>query len=191
MDLEYTKASDQTQRKTAYRGRDLNPHGPCGPKDFKSFASTNSATPACHDYARDIRVLLLYYPKCTAPINDGRSVEATIGIEPMNRGFADLRLSHLATSPSSKRQTKPRRLVGFGAAGHFTRGSETEARTRLPSLPVPLPRDRAGNGIRTRDINLGKVALYQLSYSRRVRSPNIHIPTYRSKHFLQAEEGTK
>jgi hypothetical protein len=26
--------------------------------------------------------------------------------------------------------------------------------------------DRAGNGARTRDINLGKVALYQLSYSR-------------------------
>jgi hypothetical protein len=25
---------------------------------------------------------------------------------------------------------------------------------------------RAGNGTRTRDINLGKVALYQLSYSR-------------------------
>ena len=34
-------------------------------------------------------------------------------------------------------------------------------------LPVPLSRDRAGNGIRTRDINLGKVALYQLSYSRK------------------------
>jgi hypothetical protein len=28
------------------------------------------------------------------------------------------------------------------------------------------PKGRAGNGIRTRDINLGKVALYQLSYSR-------------------------
>ncbi len=27
-------------------------------------------------------------------------------------------------------------------------------------------RDGAGDGIRTRDINLGKVALYQLSYSR-------------------------
>ena len=27
--------------------------------------------------------------------------------------------------------------------------------------------DRAGNGTRTRDINLGKVALYQLSYSRK------------------------
>ena len=32
--------------------------------------------------------------------------------------------------------------------------------------PVPVTRDRAGNGTRTRDINLGKVALYQLSYSR-------------------------
>ena len=30
----------------------------------------------------------------------------------------------------------------------------------------PAPKGRAGNGIRTRDINLGKVALYQLSYSR-------------------------
>ncbi len=27
-------------------------------------------------------------------------------------------------------------------------------------------KDGAGDGIRTRDINLGKVALYQLSYSR-------------------------
>ncbi|MBM2840623.1 MAG: hypothetical protein HW412_1151 [Bacteroidetes bacterium] len=31
-------------------------------------------------------------------------------------------------------------------------------------------RGRAGNGTRTRDINLGKVALYQLSYSRMGRS---------------------
>ena len=29
----------------------------------------------------------------------------------------------------------------------------------------------AGDGIRTRDINLGKVALYQLSYSREVSDP--------------------
>jgi hypothetical protein len=28
----------------------------------------------------------------------------------------------------------------------------------------------AGNEARTRDLNLGKVALYQLSYSRRVRA---------------------
>jgi hypothetical protein len=31
---------------------------------------------------------------------------------------------------------------------------------------LDVPRDGAGDGIRTRDINLGKVALYQLSYSR-------------------------
>jgi hypothetical protein len=30
----------------------------------------------------------------------------------------------------------------------------------------PIPDDRAGNGTRTRDPNLGKVVLYQLSYSR-------------------------
>jgi hypothetical protein len=37
-------------------------------------------------------------------------------------------------------------------------------------------RDRAGNGTRTRDINLGKVALYQLSYS---RTPEKNIRTLR------------
>ncbi len=140
-----------------YRGRDLNPHGPCGPKDFKSFASTNSATPA--GWAQAKRPSEMGVGCC-------RSIEATIGFEPMHRGFADLRLSHLATSPGASSETKPRRLVGLGAAGQFTRGSVAEARARLPLLPVPVPRDRAGNGIRTRDINLGKVALYQLSYSR-------------------------
>ena len=34
-------------------------------------------------------------------------------------------------------------------------------------MPLPLARcARAGNGTRTRDPNLGKVVLYQLSYSR-------------------------
>jgi hypothetical protein len=32
----------------------------------------------------------------------------------------------------------------------------------------------AGDGIRTRDINLGKVALYQLSYSREANCENRH-----------------
>src|ERR1700716_2910973 len=36
--------------------------------------------------------------------------------------------------------------------------------TRLTG--ISSRRDGAGDGIRTRDINLGKVALYQLSYSR-------------------------
>ena len=32
-------------------------------------------------------------------VNAGDSMEATGGFEPPNRGFADLRLNHLATSP--------------------------------------------------------------------------------------------
>ena len=36
-------------------------------------------------------------------------------------------------------------------------------------MPVSPPGPRAGNGTRTRDPNLGKVVLYQLSYSRRRR----------------------
>src|SRR6267378_3403187 len=39
-------------------------------------------------------------------------------------------------------------------------------RVALPSLA------RAGNGTRTRDPNLGKVVLYQLSYSRALRKSN-------------------
>jgi hypothetical protein len=56
-------------------------------------------------------------------------MEAASGFEPLSRGFADLRLGHLATPP---RQLEPveRRKTG------------------------------AGNGIRTRDPDLGKVVLY-------------------------------
>ncbi len=36
------------------------------------------------------------------------------------------------------------------------------------------PKYRAGNGTRTRDPNLGKVVLYQLSYSR-VRTPKVPV----------------
>ncbi len=54
-------------------------------------------------------------------------VEAASGFEPLNRGFADLRLGHLATPPG------PRSLCMNAGAG---------------------------NGIRTRDPDLGKVVLY-------------------------------
>ncbi len=47
--------------------------------------------------------------------------------------------------------------------------------TALQSFVTALPpyrRSRAGNGTRTRDPNLGKVVLYQLSYSRRLTGFN-------------------
>ena len=46
------------------------------PADFKSAASAYSATPA-----------------------QIKTLEATTGFEPVNSGFADRRLNHLATSP--------------------------------------------------------------------------------------------
>ena len=61
-------------------------------------------------------------------------MEARVGIEPTNKGFADLCLT-----------------------------------TWLPRRRQPLwveTQPGAGDGTRTRDIDLGKVALYQLSYSR-------------------------
>ena len=39
-----------------------------------------------------------------------------------------------------------------------------------------VPFWRAGNGTRTRDPNLGKVVLYQLSYSRMLLMPNVTTP---------------
>ena len=102
----------------------------------------------------------------------------------MHKGFADLSLttwvrrhsartretaSHLVPAPScvdSFKQIKPRHLVGLGAAGPLYRGSVFFRNFRCDYRTPPAPKGRAGNGIRTRDINLGKVALYQLSYSR-------------------------
>jgi hypothetical protein len=49
-------------------------------------------------------------------------------------------------------------------------------RNRQSVIPVPqslFPSGEAGNGTRTRDPNLGKVVLYQLSYSREVEARGI------------------
>src|SRR6266704_1972354 len=51
----------------------------------------------------------------------------------------------------------------------------------FPSLPPLPPCIRAGNGTRTRDPNLGKVVLYQLSYSRRRKGILASAPHQRNR----------
>ena len=51
-------------------------------------------------------------------------------------------------------------------AQDFKSGVSTNSTTRANVLYPEPGRKRAGDGIRTRDPNLGKVVLYQLSYSR-------------------------
>jgi hypothetical protein len=45
-------------------------------------------------------------------------------------------------------------------------GTSLLKRERGWRVAIPVPNVRAGNGTRTRDPDLGKVVLYQLSYSR-------------------------
>ena len=74
-------------------------------------------------------------------------LEAAVGIEPTNKGFADLCLTTwLRRRLSRNRQrSAPERRPPPGATGH----------------ELELQKNGAGNGIRTRDFNLGKVALYR------------------------------
>src|SRR3989441_10529817 len=77
-------------------------------------------------------------------------------------------------SPASY-QTAPPRVVSisngqFGIA-HWA-AKPAPWRLGQPCLTIRNPQSaiaRAGNGTRTRDPNLGKVVLYQLSYSRKPR----------------------
>ena len=94
--------------------------------------------------------------------------EAPGGLEPPHKGFADLSLTtwvrrhsilltrYVASNISTKNALPP--INGGGGAAKTTREKT------LPTLKRVF---RAGNGIRTRDIHLGKVTLYQLSYSRK------------------------
>ena len=56
-----------------------------------------------------------------------------------------------------------------------------ETRTGEPALPRRS--SRAGNGTRTRDPNLGKVVLYQLSYSRVLTSISGALGTDKRRYF--------
>src|SRR3989304_3729187 len=82
-----------------------------GPRDFKSLASTNSATPASYCQRRSFYDWFMVHRSgftvdgtrlgahelCT--MNHEQYLEAAPGLEPGNKGFADLCLGHLATPP--------------------------------------------------------------------------------------------
>jgi hypothetical protein len=101
------------------RGRGSNPHRRLSPQDFKSRASASFATPAGGGAIVAAPCLAGQRQPYWIPVGDahltdglrgcdrtgsgteweGKLVEAAIGIEPINRGFADLPLSHLGTPP--------------------------------------------------------------------------------------------
>ena len=60
----------------------------------------------------------------------------------------------------------PARLFDATLTENATAGEGFTPCSRRQSWPI-----RAGNGTRTRDPNLGKVVLYQLSYSRATKQP--------------------
>ena len=62
------------------------------------------------------------------------------------------------------RDFKSRASTSFAIPANDTPTTNTNGNGSAPSPPFVQP--RAGNGTRTRDPNLGKVVLYQLSYSR-------------------------
>ena len=102
----------------------------------------------------------------------GCQVEATIGFEPMNSGFADRRvrpLRHVAgsgvVSPvdvelAAPRGFEPRLTDPKSAVLPLDEGAA------VPEVDLGAGRNGAEDGTRTRDPHLGKVMLYQLSHFR-------------------------
>src|SRR6266446_935231 len=76
-------------------------------------------------------------------------------------------------SPASY-QTAPPRVAYVGTLD----GWNVECLFRRTFQPSTFQPSRAGNGTRTRDPNLGKVVLYQLSYSRAPPKSNRSVGLY-------------
>ena len=102
-----------------------------------------------------------------------------LGVEPrwpFGQGIlSPSRLTSFATPATDGVTTSQlhRRIAAVPREADATKAEKPAARTAcaaqtglLPHNPVTSELRRAGNGTRTRDPNLGKVVLYQLSYSR-------------------------
>src|SRR5690606_33662343 len=75
-------------------------------------------------------------------------------------------MTTLPPSPGDCPDESRGNLAYRGSAYYFASFSALEPETKNPGAAGVFQKDGAGNETRTRDPNLGKVVLYQLSYSR-------------------------
>ncbi len=88
-------------------------HKDVTPADFKSAASADSATPA-------------------------KKLEATTGFEPVNSGFANRRLNHLATSPHGLALLERKTRFELATFSLARKRSTAELLPHLQTMPEPL-----------------------------------------------------